>query len=133
MILLWSLSGVYSSLMKGISLNCNGLGCANKKSWINGLIKFESPIFFKVQETKLGLVDEYIIRSLWPRSYVDYAFSSSLGVSGGILTVWDSRVFNLEKKITDRNFLAVMGSWAGSSSKVGLLNIYAPQASALKE
>ncbi|GKC15035.1 RNA-directed DNA polymerase, eukaryota [Tanacetum coccineum] len=57
----------------------------------------------------------------------------SLGASGGILTMWDSRVFNLENKTNDSNFLAVMGSWAGSSSKVGLLNIYAPQASALKE
>ncbi|GKD26088.1 transposon TX1 uncharacterized, partial [Tanacetum coccineum] len=47
--------------------------------------------------------------------------------------MWDSRVFNLENKTNDSNFLAVMGSWAGSSSKVGLLNIYAPQASALKE
>nr|GEX03004.1 hypothetical protein [Tanacetum cinerariifolium] len=31
------------------------------------------------------------------------------------------------------NFLAVLGSWAGISSKVGLLNIYAPQASSLKD
>ncbi|GJX50703.1 RNA-directed DNA polymerase, eukaryota [Tanacetum coccineum] len=47
--------------------------------------------------------------------------------------MWDSRVFNIENKTSDSNFLAVMGSWAGSSSKVELLNIYAPQASALKE
>ncbi|GJS35609.1 transposon TX1 uncharacterized [Tanacetum coccineum] len=47
--------------------------------------------------------------------------------------MWDSRVFNIENKTSDSNFLAVMGSWAGSSSKVELLYIYAPQASALKE
>ncbi|GJX53707.1 putative RNA-directed DNA polymerase, eukaryota, reverse transcriptase zinc-binding domain protein [Tanacetum coccineum] len=46
--------------------------------------------------------------------------------------MWDSRVFNMEYNVTDRNFLGVIGSWSGVSSKVGLLNVYAPQLSSLK-
>ncbi|GJZ09860.1 cytochrome P450 [Tanacetum coccineum] len=47
--------------------------------------------------------------------------------------MWDSRVFSMKFKISERNFLAVLGSWSGISSKFGLLNIYAPQASLLKD
>ncbi|GJX47690.1 RNA-directed DNA polymerase, eukaryota [Tanacetum coccineum] len=36
-------------------------------------------------------------------------------------------------KICDRNVLGVIGSWTGISSKVGLLNVYAPQSSTLKD
>ncbi|GJZ69623.1 RNA-directed DNA polymerase, eukaryota [Tanacetum coccineum] len=50
----------------------------------------------------------------------------------GILTVWDSWVFAMESQFVDHNFIAVIGTWAGISIKVGLLNVYAPQSSALK-
>ncbi|GKE24566.1 RNA-directed DNA polymerase, eukaryota [Tanacetum coccineum] len=58
-----------------------------------------------------SLVDDCIILSMWTRSFVDFAYSSSKGASGGILSMWDSRVFTLENKILDRNFVAVSGSW----------------------
>ncbi|GJZ03380.1 putative RNA-directed DNA polymerase, eukaryota, reverse transcriptase zinc-binding domain protein [Tanacetum coccineum] len=77
---------------KGISLNCNGLGCANKKSWINNLINSEASILFGVQETKLRLMDDCTIRSMWTRSFVDYAFSSFMGASNTSLKehLWSS-------------------------------------------
>nr|GEY68241.1 cysteine-rich receptor-like protein kinase [Tanacetum cinerariifolium] len=118
--------------MEGISLNCNGLGCVNKKSWIKGLIECDSP-FFEVQETKLGVIDDSIIHSISSRSFVDYAYSCSISAYGGILTMWDFRVFSLENKVCDRNFVLVVGSWDGLSPKVGFINIYAPQAGLLKE
>ncbi|GJU96961.1 nucleotide-binding alpha-beta plait domain-containing protein [Tanacetum coccineum] len=72
-------------------------------------------------------------RSLWSNSHVDWAYSSSIGASGGIITMWDSRVFELESKISTINFLGVIGTWRGQSSKIGLLNVYVPQSSSLKE
>ncbi|GJZ26721.1 RNA-directed DNA polymerase, eukaryota [Tanacetum coccineum] len=92
--------------MKGISLNCNGLGSDSKKSWIRGLVESEFPIFFGVQETKLDCINPFFIRSLWSRPFVEFACSESSGV---------------------------VGSWIGCRHKIGLLNIYAPQPSNLKE
>ncbi|GJZ97887.1 cysteine-rich receptor-like protein kinase [Tanacetum coccineum] len=92
--------------MKGISLNCNGLGSDSKKSWIRGLVESEFPIFFGVQETKLDSINPFFIRSLWSRPFVEFACSDSSGV---------------------------VGSWIGCRHKIGLLNIYAPQPSNLKE
>ncbi|GKC71500.1 RNA-directed DNA polymerase, eukaryota, partial [Tanacetum coccineum] len=119
--------------MNGISLNSNGLGGDNKKGWIRNLIDDLCPVFFGVQETKLEAIDHFLARSLLPRNYMEFAFCGSVGASGGILTMWDSRVFSMEHSIIERNFLGVIGSWAGVSSKIGLLNVYAPQSSTSKE
>ncbi|GKG01518.1 RNA-directed DNA polymerase, eukaryota, partial [Tanacetum coccineum] len=70
---------------------------------------------------------------MWPRPYVDFASSDSVGASGGILTVWDSQLFSLEHKVVNRSFLGVIGAWVGASKQVGLLNVYAPQLSSLKD
>ncbi|GJT10445.1 RNA-directed DNA polymerase, eukaryota [Tanacetum coccineum] len=125
--------GVFLFLMIGISLNINGLGSDNKKNWVNRLIVHECPLVFGIQESKLNYVDQSVVRSLWPRTYVSYASSDFLGASGGIITMWDSRFFAMKHEFANRNFLGMVGSWTGVVSKVGLLNVYAPQDRRLKE
>ncbi|GKE23399.1 putative RNA-directed DNA polymerase, partial [Tanacetum coccineum] len=39
----------------------------------------------------------------------------------------------MEQNFIDRFFVGVVGSWVGSCNKIGLLNVYAPQCSSLKE
>ncbi|GKD02121.1 RNA-directed DNA polymerase, eukaryota [Tanacetum coccineum] len=104
-----------------------------QKNWVRDISSCDEPVFFGIQESKLEDVDHFLIRSLWPRSHVDWAFSSSIGASGGIITMWDSRVFMLDQKISNRNFLGLIGTWRGQTSKIGLLNVYSPQSSSLKE
>nr|GEY55772.1 nucleotide-binding alpha-beta plait domain-containing protein [Tanacetum cinerariifolium] len=43
-----------------------------------------------------------------------------VGASGGILTMWDFRVFTMEQTFCDRNFLGITGSLVGMANKVGL-------------
>nr|GEY36590.1 cytochrome P450 [Tanacetum cinerariifolium] len=40
-----------------------------------------------LMESKLEEVDQFLIRAIWPRSHVDWAYSSSIGASGGIITI----------------------------------------------
>ncbi|GJX20869.1 putative RNA-directed DNA polymerase [Tanacetum coccineum] len=119
--------------MMGISLNCNGLGGSSKHDWIKELVSKYRPAFFGIQETKLESVSQAIIRNLWPGIEGDFVASGSLGASGGILTMWDSNVFSKEIEFIDRNFVGVIGSWTKMQGKVGILNVYAPQDSHLKE
>lgn len=125
--------GVFFVSNERYSLNCNVLGPDNKKSWIRGLVENDCPIFFGVQETKLDSINPSFIRSLWPRSFVEFACSDSSSSSGGILTMWDSRLFSMELQFVDRNYLGVVGAWNGCRHKIGFLNIYTPQPSNLKE
>ncbi|GKC90249.1 RNA-directed DNA polymerase, eukaryota, reverse transcriptase zinc-binding domain protein, partial [Tanacetum coccineum] len=64
---------------------------------------------------------------------VDEEAATKLGASGSILTLWDSRVFVMEQCFKEHNFLGVIGSCIGFSSKIRLLNVYAPQSSTSKE
>ncbi|GJS37666.1 RNA-directed DNA polymerase, eukaryota [Tanacetum coccineum] len=84
-------------------------------------------------ETKYDSFNDFLIRSLWSKPYTGYAFASSVGASRGILALWDNHTFTEEHKIVDRNFVGVVGSWHGVTSKVGLVNIYAHQATSYKE
>ncbi|GJU66160.1 RNA-directed DNA polymerase, eukaryota [Tanacetum coccineum] len=118
--------------MIGLSINCNGLGSNSKKSWIKSLIERDSPFFIGIQETKRESFDSFSVRSLWLKPFVDFVFSSSDRASAGLITLWDSRSFSMEHKVVDRDFIGIIGSWLGISSKVGLINIYAPQANSQK-
>ncbi|GKF53779.1 RNA-directed DNA polymerase, eukaryota, partial [Tanacetum coccineum] len=119
--------------MIGISINTNGIVGDNKKGWIRELVDRNSPLFVGIQESKLLSCDKNVIRSLWPRNYINFAVSNSVEASGGIITIWDSRTFTMEQNFIDRFFVGVVGSWVGSCNKIGLLNVYAPQCSSLKE
>ncbi|GJS13544.1 putative RNA-directed DNA polymerase, eukaryota, reverse transcriptase zinc-binding domain protein [Tanacetum coccineum] len=81
----------------------------------------------------MELIDHFLAHSLWPRNFINFAFCGSVGALGGILIMWDSRVFDMEQCFKDHNFLGVIGSWVGVSNKIGLLNVYSPQLSSSKE
>ncbi|GJT68148.1 RNA-directed DNA polymerase, eukaryota, reverse transcriptase zinc-binding domain protein [Tanacetum coccineum] len=119
--------------MIGISLNSNGISGDNKKGWVRELVDRYSSLFLGIQESKLVSCDSYVVHSLWPHNYVEFAVSDSVGASGGILTMWDSRTFCMEHSFINRYFVGVVGSWVWSSNPIGLLNVYAPQDSHLKE
>ncbi|GJZ48173.1 putative RNA-directed DNA polymerase [Tanacetum coccineum] len=124
-----------SILMNGISLNCNGLG--RDEHFDPNLETEPEPYRYRTDsrytESKYEEVNQFLIRYLWPRSHVDWAYSSSIGASGGIITMRDTRTFEVDCQFSNRNFLGVTSSWRGLSSKVGLFNVYAPQSSSLKE
>ncbi|GJW13718.1 RNA-directed DNA polymerase, eukaryota [Tanacetum coccineum] len=119
--------GVIPCQMIGISVNCNGLGADCKKTWINSLVEKDSPMFLGIQETKLESINHTLVRALWPQQDVMFEYSSAIGASGGILTMWNSRFFSVDQKFAERNYLCILGSWLGISSKVGFVNVYAPQ------
>ncbi|GKE06329.1 cysteine-rich receptor-like protein kinase, partial [Tanacetum coccineum] len=62
-------------------------------------------------ETKLESIDDSTIRFLWPNNFTAFVTNGPMGASGGILTMWDSRVFTMELNMTERNLVAVVGSY----------------------
>ena len=47
-----------------------------------------------LQETKMGLINRAVIRSLWGGQHVGKSYLGSCGASGGVLVMWDTRVVN---------------------------------------
>ncbi|GJU03534.1 RNA-directed DNA polymerase, eukaryota, partial [Tanacetum coccineum] len=60
-------------------------------------------------------------------SFFDFSFSSSVGLSGGILCVWDPNSFVKDNATISDYFVAVRGTWLSTATKVMFVSIYAPQ------
>jgi hypothetical protein len=45
-----------------------------------------------LQETKLEIISNNIVRSLWGCQFVDWCYAASCGASGGIMLMWDKRL-----------------------------------------
>ncbi|GJS60049.1 hypothetical protein Tco_0654833 [Tanacetum coccineum] len=65
--------------------------------------------------------------ALWPNLHMDFINSSSIGASGGLLTVWDSCIFSKENSYVDHNFVGVIGSgkkeWVANLTMGRLINL----------
>ncbi|GJX99894.1 RNA-directed DNA polymerase, eukaryota [Tanacetum coccineum] len=83
--------------------------------------------FVALQETKIESIYLFSIKKLWGNYTFDHAISSSVGNLGGILCVWDSNLFAKDHVSSTDYFLAIMGTWLPSSTKLLVISVYAPQ------
>ncbi|GJW13276.1 RNA-directed DNA polymerase, eukaryota [Tanacetum coccineum] len=107
--------------------NMEGLGNKTKKGWIKELCHHHMINFISIQETKMESIDLFLNKSLWGNLNFNHAVSSSVGFSGGILCVWDTRVFTKHHVSKSDYFVAIMGTWVPTSTKLFVISVYAPQ------
>ncbi|XP_035845293.1 uncharacterized protein LOC118491546 [Helianthus annuus] len=60
-------------------------------------------------------------------------FVSSVGMSGGILCIWDPRMFEVLSVVKNRYFLLLAGKLKGSGIALNVDNVYAPQSVSAKQ
>ncbi|GJV88790.1 hypothetical protein Tco_1532728 [Tanacetum coccineum] len=82
----------------------SGLGYKAKKEWIKELCSMQKINFVALQETKMKSIDLFSINMLWGNLAFDHAVSSSIDY-----------------------FLAIMGTWTPTSTKLLVISVYAPQ------
>nr|GEX11713.1 RNA-directed DNA polymerase, eukaryota [Tanacetum cinerariifolium] len=69
----------------------------------------------------------HTIKDLWGNQMSDHVVGSSVGCSGGILYMWNPNMFVKEQVSTCDYFVALIGTWSPTSSKLLIIFIYAPQ------
>ncbi|XP_019434024.1 PREDICTED: uncharacterized protein LOC109340748 [Lupinus angustifolius] len=73
---------------------------------------------------------QHIVRnlcsSLWGGDNFDWAFKSSIGNSGGILSIWNKDTFLAEDISSGTNFVLVKGKWALQHEFSHIMNVYCP-------
>ncbi|PWA85726.1 RNA-directed DNA polymerase, eukaryota, Reverse transcriptase zinc-binding domain protein [Artemisia annua] len=113
--------------MNVLSLNIRGLGVPGKATWFKGLRKEHDVGFVLFQESGYANVSESILESYW--GYGDFGFEvvEPVGRSGGIVSMWDKRLFEPSDIIKHRNFLLVSGVLKGFGAVCNIINVYAPQ------
>ncbi|PWA54295.1 hypothetical protein CTI12_AA437410 [Artemisia annua] len=103
-----------------VSINVRGTGESRKKGWIRSIIMGEQPDMTGLQETKSGLIDDFWIEDIWGGRGYGYSQLSVVENSGGIIVIWDSRVFTCKEAIGDERFITVRGSWKGQTRRCSL-------------
>nr|GEX59467.1 RNA-directed DNA polymerase, eukaryota, reverse transcriptase zinc-binding domain protein [Tanacetum cinerariifolium] len=91
-----------------------------KKEWVKELCISNKVNFLSLQETKMENVDCFNIKNCWGNFAFDFVRGPSVGNSGGIICVWDSRMFRKRNHtifdyfVTVKNFLNyVIDNWNG--------------------
>nr|GEZ08616.1 RNA-directed DNA polymerase, eukaryota [Tanacetum cinerariifolium]GEZ08954.1 RNA-directed DNA polymerase, eukaryota [Tanacetum cinerariifolium] len=110
-----------------LSLNIQGLGNKAKRRWINELCHKHKINFVTLQETKAENIDLCSIKELWGNLFFDHVVGSSIGCSGGIVCVWDPNMFVKDHVSKSDYFVALMGTWIPTSTKLLIISVYAPQ------
>ncbi|GKD76253.1 hypothetical protein Tco_1334535, partial [Tanacetum coccineum] len=72
-------------------------------------------------------IDLFSIKRCWGNLTFDYAYSASVGNSGGILCVWDPKSFSKLNATISDYFFMVRGDWIPNGTKLLIISIYAPQ------
>ena len=117
-------------MIKLISINIRGLGRDIKRKYIRELIRKEKAGVLCVQETKLVKLDDAMCYNLWESNDISWVHKGVDKEGGGILTMWDNKLFKCESSVKGKGFVLVMGDYCCGESgvvvKVLILNIYAP-------
>lgn len=116
--------------MNFMSLNIQDLGHKAKKGWIRSCVR--NIECFSLQETKMENMDMFSIKALWGNRVFNHAVSSLVGNFGGILCVWDLSIFVKDHGFSFDNFLAIMGTWTPTSTKLLIIYVYTSQESTEK-
>ncbi|XP_022040757.1 uncharacterized protein LOC110943314 [Helianthus annuus] len=113
--------------MNFLSINLRGLGGDEKARWVKGIkVKFGIS-FAAFQESKCGAVNEGVFARFWGCKDFGVDWVDLSGLSGGLVSIWDKKLFEIGSSIKDRNFLVVSGKIKGSGHQINIANIYAPQ------
>lgn len=109
-----------------LSYNIRGLSKREKRRDVKDLIRNSRAEMCCLQESKLEVVHQRTINSIWGRSGCDWDFIKSEGNSGGLISIWDTAVFTKISSWGCREFLVIQGFLVEDGSNCTIINVYAP-------
>ncbi|XP_058762298.1 uncharacterized protein LOC131635678 [Vicia villosa] len=104
------------------SFNIRGGGNALKRRRISNIIKKGEADIFLLQESKFTNCTEGLAKSLWSNSDIDFSFSNSVGMSGGMISLWKKGVVEVLLGFKGEGYLGIKVVWKGDIYYV--LNVY---------
>ncbi|XP_023744854.1 uncharacterized protein LOC111893012 [Lactuca sativa] len=113
--------------MNFMTLNIRGIGDSKKIEWIRKLKLTQSIDFICIQETRVSDFNNIDIVGCWGSTNYQCDFVNPTRGSGGILSIWDPRVFRKSNTFSSRHFIATSGEWVGISGAITIVNVYGPQ------
>ncbi|GJU41375.1 hypothetical protein Tco_1194332 [Tanacetum coccineum] len=72
-------------------------------------------------------IELFCIKKCWGNFAFDYAYSASVGNSGGILCVWDPTAFKKINVTVSDYCVIIRGTWVSNGKNLLIISVYAPQ------
>ncbi|GMJ01242.1 hypothetical protein HRI_003793400 [Hibiscus trionum] len=109
-----------------LSWNTRGLGSRIKRGAVKKVVVRLKPGVIFIQESKKKLVDIIVFSQICGQNQrYSFAFSPSIGASGGLVSCWDEDFFSLKQNIIHSRFIASVGTIRPLDMKCVLVNVYA--------
>ena len=77
--------------LKLLSWNARGVNESTKRKVIKSVIRKQKVDLFCIQETKIQVMTDRVVRSLGSGRFLDWKALNTCGSAGGILICWDKR------------------------------------------
>jgi exonuclease III len=106
--------------------NVRGLGRRRKRDDVRAAIDNNLPSILCLQETKLDSISQFFASSFLPQSLRSFVFKPASGSSGGILTAWDDRLFQLLHHSIDDFSVTTSFSLRSDNLCFTIVNVYGP-------
>lgn len=89
------------------SLNIRGGGNVIERRRISSLILKNNADIFMIQETKLPILQEFVVKSFWSNNGIGFSFSNSMGRSGGLLILWKEEILEVITNFKGEGYLGI--------------------------
>lgn len=110
-----------------VTWNLRGANNTASKFLVRKLVESNKPAMLCLQETKCLTWRDNSVKALGMGSNIGWADSPSQGLSGGLLTVWNSEVFSVSEIFQSSNWLMIKGRCILDGKFFTCFNIYSPQ------
>ncbi|XP_045791371.1 uncharacterized protein LOC123886076 [Trifolium pratense] len=109
---------------KDYVLEFTWVGNTAKRRRLSSLLKSGAFDMCLLQETKRSNFDDFMIHNLWGHKDVEWVVKESIGLSGGLLSIWNKELFSFQYSFTCDGFLGMCVEW--NSGLLYIVNIYSP-------
>ena len=106
--------------------NVRGLNDKVKRLAVYNKIEESNAAIVCLQETKCQNFDHTFIRSFCPKRFDQFAFSPSVGVSGGLIVLWNSSIFTGKLIEIHRSAIHIEFTSVHNAKSWTLVNVYGP-------
>ena len=79
-----------------------------------------------IQETKKEQIDKTMCQALWGDSEVSWDIQPATNTAGGLLCLGNEQAFKVERRVNERGFILLEGTWIHETQTIFIVNIYAP-------
>lgn len=78
-----------------------------------------------IQESKLQVMDVFFCKSVCALDHFGFSYRSSIGASGGLLTMWDAQEVEVWVTRSMYHLLIIQGCFLKSGEVFSIANVYA--------